>query len=99
MTMYPEITSALTASKWQANQQRISDALAALASRWNVEAVGREYPRHVTRADGYRLVRRGKWYVVRAGERSFATAAQARALNAAGSSMSTYGSIGPVAAA
>lgn len=73
----------------------MTDALAALAAKWDVEAVGRGYPRHVTRADGYRHVRRGKWYVVRAGERIRASASQSRALNAA-SALSAYGSIGPI---
>lgn len=99
MTMHPQTTSTLTATEWQANQQRMTAALAALAAKWGVEAVGREYPRHVTRADGYRFTRAGKWYVLRAGERHPATAAQSRALNAAGSALTTYGSIGPVAAA
>lgn len=97
--MHPQTTSSLTAIEWQANQRRMTEALAALAAKWGVEAVGREYPRQITRADGYRYTRAGKWYVVRGGERVSATAAQSRALNAAGSALTTYGSIGPVAAA
>lgn len=99
MTMHPQTTSTLTASEWRANQHRMTEALAALAAKWGVEAVGRQYPRHVVRSGGYRFVRAGKWYVVRAGERIPATAAQSRDLNAAGSAITTYGSIGPVAAA
>lgn len=98
MTMHPQTTSTLTATEWQANQQRMTEALAALAAKWGVEAVGRDYPRQVVRSGGYRFARAGKWYVVRAGERVPATAAQRRALNAAGSGLTTYGSIGPVAA-
>lgn len=99
MTMYPQITSALSAAEWQANQERMTAALAALATALGVEAVGREYPRHVARRGGYSFVRAGKWYVVRDGERVPATAAQSRQLRAAGSALTTYGSIGPVAAA
>ena len=80
------------------NQRRMTTALAKLAKDWAVEAVGREYPRHVIRADGYRFVRAGKWYVIRDGERIRATAAQSRTLNTAGSALDTYGHIGPIAA-
>lgn len=99
MTMHPQTTSTLTVTEWQANQQRMTVALAALAAKWGVEAVGRDYPRQAVRNGGYHFPRVGKWYVVRAGERRPATAAQSRALNAAGSALTTYGSIGPVAAA
>lgn len=99
MTMHPLGTSTLTATEWRANQQRMTAALAAIAAKWGVEAVGRGYPRQIVRGDGYRTTRAGKWYVVRAGERAPATAAQSRVLNAAGSALAPYGSIGPVAAA
>lgn len=99
MSMYPQTTSTLTASEWQTNRQRRTEALTALAAKWGVEAVGREYPHHVVRRNGYRFTRAGKWYVVRAGERVPATASQSRALNATGSALTLYGSIGPVAAA
>lgn len=98
MTMYLEIASALSATERRAERERMTAALAALAAEWGVDAVGREYPRHVTRSDGYRFARPGKWYVVRDGKRVPATAAQARRLNTAGSALSAYGAIGPIAA-
>lgn len=100
MTMQPQFTSTLTAVERAALRAQQQQALATLAKEWAVEAVGRHYPTHHTRAGGYRFIRPGKWYVVRAGERVAASAAQSRELTRrAGDLGGPYGSIGPVAAA
>jgi hypothetical protein len=87
----------LTREQYDAIVAREIAACAALATKWGVEAIGRDYPAQVIRANGYRLVRAGKWYVVRAGERSPATASQARALNSTGVAHGVE-SVGPIAA-
>lgn len=64
---------------------------AALARKWRVEAVGRDYPLHLSRA-GPAVA--GEWYVISDGVRHKATAAQARVLDRVGH----YGvhAIGPI---
>lgn len=79
--------------EYHAQRERRYQAFAALARQWAVDAVGRGYPDHVTMANGCRVVRVGKWYVVQDGKRIRATAAQARKLNAIGSE--SVGAIGP----
>lgn len=98
MTMHPP-ASPLLPGQYQALVSAETARLAALASKWGVEAVGREYPVSTTHAGagGYRYVVKGKWYVVRVGQRQRASAAQARALNAATPVMGNgVGSIYPV---
>lgn len=87
----------LTREQYEAIRAREAATYAALAAAWGVEAVGRGYPSHHTRSNGYRYMRPGRWYVIRDGERLPASAAQARALNRVGSH--GVGQIGPVAAA
>ena len=95
MTMQQGWTYSGTTADFEAARIRERESLAALASKWGVEAVGRRYPRHVTRANGYRLVRRGTCYVVIGGEWQDATSAQARQINAL--VFDPYASIGPIA--
>jgi hypothetical protein len=69
-------------------------ACAALAAEWQVDAVGRDYPLHLSRA-GPAIA--GEWYVIRKGIGRKATAAQERELDRVGG----YGvhAIGPFYAA
>lgn len=69
---------------YEAIRAQEKSAAAALATRWGVEAVGRQYPDRVTRSNGHTFMHPGKWYLVRNGSRVRATAAQARMLNATG---------------
>lgn len=97
MTMHPSAPYAhLTRNEYEAHRADQSAALAALAAKWNVDAIGRHGPENVTGSGGYRYVRAGKWYVVRGGEKQPASASQARALNAVG--LGGVGAIYPVAA-
>lgn len=66
------------------HHDRRTAAVRDLLVRWGAEAVRRDYPRQVTRRDGYRYARAGKWFVTIAGCEVAATAAQARQLNATG---------------
>ena len=70
-----------------------TEALAAIARRWKADAVGRDYPHHVKRSDGYRYIVAGNWYLIRQGKRIPANAAQARVLNAIRSTLPAYSSI------
>ncbi len=67
---------------------------AAFATKWGVEAVGRDHPLFLSRA---RSALAGEWCVIRKGIRCKPNAAQARQLNRVGS----YGvhAIGPIYAA
>lgn len=94
---YPAPMAHLSRPEYETICAQQQTAAAALAAKWGVDAVGREYPDQVTRSDGYRFARAGKWYVVRGGKRAPATAAQARALNATGVAHGV-GSVGPIAA-
>jgi hypothetical protein len=97
MTMHPSPTMGhLSRDQYDATKSAVTRSYATLATKWGVDAVGREYPNHVTRANGYRFVRPGKWYVVRDGKRYRASASQARSLNRVGTS--GVASIAPVAA-
>ena len=85
MTMHPPSPMAhLSSGEYNAIIAEERQAAAKLASAWGVDAVGREYPRHVTRADGYSYAKPGRWYVIVDGARCPATAAQSRALNRTG---------------
>lgn len=59
MTMQPTITYT---GDYQADRDELSRAMSRLARQFGLVAIGREYPRHITRANGYRFVRPGKWY-------------------------------------
>lgn len=96
MTTHPSAPYAhLDRTQYLAQREAQMAALAALAHKWDVEAVGRSYPTDHRRSGGYRYTRAGRWYVVREGVRCAATAAQARALNRVG--VSGFASVGPVA--
>lgn len=67
---------------------------AALAAKWGIEAVGRDYPLYLTRAGD---AVPGEWYVIRKGMRCKASRSQVREL----SRVCSYGmyAIGPIRAA
>jgi len=79
---------------YDAMRARENAACAALAHNWGVEAVGRDYPLHLSRA-GPAVA--GEWYVIRNGKRCKASAAQAGDLDR----VCRYGvhAIGPIYAA
>ena len=68
----------ISRDQYDAVRARENAACAALAHKWGVEAVGRDYPLYLSRA-GPSVA--GEWYVVRNAERCKATAAQARDLD------------------
>lgn len=77
------------------SQEFESKQITAIADKWGVVAIGREYPIHVQRRDGYRHPKAGAWYIIGAdGEQRRANAAQARALNAV--CETPYAKIGPI---
>ncbi|MGA8699364.1 MAG: hypothetical protein WB689_37170 [Xanthobacteraceae bacterium] len=78
-------------AEYEALHARENASCKALAVKWGVEAVGRDYPLHLSRA-GPSVA--GEWYVIRQGVRCKTTAAQARKLNRVG----RYGvhAIGPI---
>lgn len=84
----------ISRDQYEAVRARENAACAAFAYKWGVEAVGRDYPLHLSRA-GPAVA--GEWYVIRNGERCKATAAQARDLDR----VCRYGvhAVGPVYAA
>ena len=67
----------ISRAQYEAIRQSENASCAALASKWGVEAVGRDYPLHLSRA-GPAVA--GEWYVICKGMRREATAAQARDL-------------------
>lgn len=96
MTVQPNATYQGGTQQYMADRAAADAAAARLATRWGVGAVGRHEPVGTTRR-GFRVVRQGRWYVVRSGERLPATTAQSRALRGCGM-WPTYSSIGPIAA-
>jgi hypothetical protein len=81
----------ISRAEYKALRARENASCAALAIKWGVEAVGRDYPLHLSRA-GPAVA--GEWYVIRERVRRNTTAAQARKLNRVG----RYGvhAIGPI---
>lgn len=78
-------------AQYLAIRARENASCAVLASKWAVQAVGRDYPLHLSRAGPAAV---GDWYVIRDGVHRKATAAQARDLDRVG----YYGvhAIGPI---
>jgi len=78
-------------AQYEAIRANETASCAALARKWGVEAVGRDYPLYLSRAD---LAVAGEWYVIRDTVRRKATAAQSRTLDRVGH----YGvhAIGPI---
>ncbi len=81
-------------TEYLAVRAREDASCAAFATKWGVEAIGRDHPLFLSRAG---LALAGEWYVIRKGIRCKPNAAQARQLNRVGS----YGvhAIGPIYAA
>ena len=87
-------TRCVSRAEYEAIRAREKAACVALAAKWQVDAVGRDYPLHLSRA-GPAIA--GEWYVIRKGTRRKATVAQERELDRVGG----YGvhAIGPSYAA
>jgi hypothetical protein len=87
-------TPCVSRAEYEAMHAREKASCAALAAKWQVDAVGRDYPLHLSRA-GPAIA--GEWYVIRKGIRRKPTAAQERELDRVGG----YGvhAIGPLYAA
>lgn len=68
----------ISRAQYEATRARENAACAACAHKWGVEAVGRDYPLHLSRA-GPAVA--GEWYVICKRGRRKATAAQARDLD------------------
>jgi hypothetical protein len=75
-------TRCVSRAEYEAIRAREKAACAALAVEWQVDAVGRDYPLHLSRA-GPAVA--GEWYIIRKGVRRKATAAQERELDRVGS--------------
>lgn len=91
MQASPSPAPHISGAEYEALRSRENASCAALAVKWGVEAVGRDYPLHLSRA-GPAVA--GEWYVIRERVRRKTTAAQARKLNRVG----RYGvhAIGPI---
>jgi hypothetical protein len=91
MQASPSLAPHMSHMGYEAIRARENASCKALAAKWGVEAVGRDYPLYISRA-GSAVA--GEWYVIRDGVRSKTTAAQARELNRVG----RYGvhAIGPI---
>jgi len=78
MTMQPTPPLAhLSAAEYTARRERIRAEAEALLIEWGAVIIERDYPRHVTRRDGYRLTLAGRWFI----DGRPATSAEARRLN------------------
>lgn len=78
MTMQPSPPLAhLSADDYAARREQALAEAEALLIEWSVASIQRDFPRHVTRRDGYRLVRPGRWWI----DGRPATSAEARRLN------------------
>lgn len=71
-------TRQISRAEYEAMRIRENAACAALAAKWGVEAIGRDFPLHLSRA-GPAIP--DEWYIIRDGVRRKTTAAQARELN------------------
>jgi hypothetical protein len=84
-------TRQLSRTEYEAMRTRENAACAALAAKWGMEAIGRDFPLHLSRA-GPAIP--GEWYIIRDGVRRKATAAQARDLDrVAGHGVHAFGPI------
>ncbi len=84
----------ISRDQYEAVRTRENAACAVFAQEWGVDAVGRDYPLHLSRA-GHAIA--GEWYVIRNGERCKATTAQAGELDRV--CRSGFHAIGPIYAA
>jgi hypothetical protein len=91
MQASPSPAPHISRAEYEAIRARENASCKALAAKWGAEAVGRDYPLHLSRA-GPAVA--GEWFVIRQGVRCKTTAAQARKLNRVG----RYGvhAIGPI---
>lgn len=71
----------ISRAQYEAIRANETTSCTALARKWGVEAVGRDYPLYLSRA-GTAVA--GEWYVIRDGVRRKAAAAQVRALDRVG---------------
>lgn len=95
--MEDKMTMHLTTSyigDYRADRAKLAAEMGKLASEFGLAAIGREYPRHIIRGNGYRYVRAGKWYAELAdGSRRALTAKERAAKSRVDmSALSTYGS-------